>query len=121
MLLLLSFLFQVLAAFSHHISQTAGQFLHVINMKELVRPVSVRVWPQHSSDEELPARPQLLQKTHQWNGAAFAHANHLVSKEQLRSIPNRIIEIRLVLVWTPACWSPEVNDFSFGVIRDILK
>ena len=61
-------------------------------MQELVRPVRVRVRPEHACDEELRLRKFLAEHRHERNGAAFAHPHRRLAIVLLRRPLDRALE-----------------------------
>ena len=109
----------MLAELGHHVAQTAGQLLHVVNMQELVGAVRVGVRAEDASDQELAAGPHALQQTHQRNGAAFSKADHLISVEDVGGLLDCVFEVRLVLSRIPACRSAQVQQLRLGAVGDV--
>lgn len=88
----------MLAGLGDYVGKTAGKFLHVVDVEELVGSVSVGIRPKNSSDEELAAWPKILQQSHERNRSSFSHTQQFVAVEQLRSFIHCFLEVGLVLV-----------------------
>src|SRR3954464_1267092 len=79
---------------SDNVSHAGGQLLGVVDMQEFIRPVRVRVRPEHAGDEELRLREFRAQHRHEGDGAALAHPYHLFSIVLLRSLCECLVQPR---------------------------
>ncbi len=69
-----------LGVISQHQRHTSSDLLRIGQMQKLIRPMSIRLRPQHPSNEELRLGKLLPQHPHEGNGASAANADSLLPK-----------------------------------------
>jgi RarD protein len=75
-----------------HPRDARGDALAFLDVQELVRPVRVRVGPEHAGDEELDPGELLAQHAHERDAAAGAHVEGRLAEEGLRGRLHRGLE-----------------------------
>ena len=98
-----------------------GHLLARRDVQELVRPMRIRMRPQHAGDHELRVGKLVPQHAHERDRAAFAHVGDRLAKRFLRGVVHRRLQPRRQRRRVPAALAAfagvELDSGAIGRVR----
>lgn len=106
--------------FGYNVSNTADESLHVRDMEELVRSMSIWLRTQYACNYKLPFWPDIPQHSKERNGHAFAEGKLWFAVISLWSLSNCFLEtFRILWGIEPAC-AHDIFEGYFRIVRRIF-
>ena len=100
-------------------SHCLGELVGVFDVQKLIRTMGICTWTKNSSNDKLSLRPNLVQKSHQWNRSSFSLTQHLATKVFLTGLFKSIIKPFTVLRAAPSISSRNICKSNFSSVRRI--